>query len=324
MSNLKEQEVDLFNMSDDDSTLNFLNKKEKNNDGIYRPKIDSAKDPKQGYKSTIRFLPNLSKTDGKVGVSAIEKHIHYVNLPNFEDLKGYYDCAKNYTDKCDICTNFWKLHNSKNQADVEKAELIKRSTKYYSYILIVEDENQPELEGTIMIFPYGFKIKEKINDEKNGVADEKCNIFDLANGKDFKLVIRKVGEFPNYDSSTFLKKSAIKINGKELPVVVNESTGKNTINPKFQDKLRSFLLERTVELDDNKAKEWDDETKTKVSKVISVLNGGDVDFAETSIQQNSKKIGKSSVMDDEVDFSEKATTSKGKDEDIDDFFDIEE
>jgi len=316
-----DKEVDLFNMDTDDSTLDFLNKKEKNNDGIYRPKLESAKDPKKGYISTLRFLPNLSK-EGKVGVSAIEKHIHYVNLPNNEDLRGYYDCAKNYTDKCEICTMFWKFHNSKNAADVEKAELIKRSTKYYSYVLIVEDENQPELEGKILIYPYGYKIKEKINDEKNGVADEKCNIFDLANGKDFRLVIKKVGEFSNYDSSTFLKKSAIKISGKEVPTSINEASGKNSIVPKFQAKLRSFLLEREVELDDNKAKEWDDETKGKVSKIISVISGDDIDFAETSIKNTSK--GKnSSIEDDEVDFTETKSKTNVND-DVESFFDLDD
>ena len=206
----QDEEVDLFNMDENDSSLDFLKQKERNVDGIYRPRLDISKDPKKGYTATIRFLPNLT-TEGKVGVSAIEKHIHFVKLQGHTDLSGAYDCAKNESDKCDVCTLFWKLKNSKNQSDVEKAELINRTTKYYSYVLVVEDENQTELEGKIMIFPYGYKIKEMINDERNGVKDDACNIFDLANGKDFKLIIKKIGDYPNYDSSGFMKKSSIKI-----------------------------------------------------------------------------------------------------------------
>ena len=308
------ENVDIFDSIDAKSeTLDFLEKKGSSLDGIYRPKVT---DKKKGYVATIRFLPNLSK-DGKVLQAAIEKHQHYVDFKNHPELMGYYDCMKNFVDKCDLCTMYWKLRNSKNASDVEKAELIGRSTKYYSYILIVEDEQNRELEGKIMIYPYGYKIKEKIKDQKDGIASDPCNVFDLANGKDFKLVIKIIGDFPNYDSSSFMEVSPIKIQGKKAPVEVDEKTGKNKItNPKVKEKITTFLMERTVNLEDHLAKEWTAEDKYKVSQVLEVLVGNDINVSE----RQASRASSDNISTREPDES----TFGGDDDDAGGFFEIDE
>ena len=59
------QEMDDLFSGSLDSKMDFLNeKKSVNADGIYRIDLAKAKDKKKGYKSTVRFLPNLTK-DGK-------------------------------------------------------------------------------------------------------------------------------------------------------------------------------------------------------------------------------------------------------------------
>lgn len=307
------ENVDLFDAIDAESeTLDFLEKKGGGLDGIYRPKIT---DKKKGYVATIRFLPNLSK-EGKVLQSAIEKHQHYVDFKNHPELAGYYDCMKNFTDKCDFCTMYWRLRNSKNASDVEKAELISRNTKYYSYILVMEDEQNKDLEGKILIYPYGYKIKEKIKDQKDGISGDPCNIFDLANGKDFKLVIKQLGDYPNYDSSTFLEVSPIQIQGKRAPVEVDEKTGKNKItNPKVKEKITTFLLDRTVDVEDHLPKEWSPEEKYKVTQILEILSGNDVTISENKA---SKSSSDDISMEEDVDES-----TFGEDTDASDFFDIE-
>jgi hypothetical protein len=56
---------DLFN-GGLDSKMDFLNeRKTTNNDGIYRVDLKKIKDKKRGWRSVVRFLPNLTK-DGKV------------------------------------------------------------------------------------------------------------------------------------------------------------------------------------------------------------------------------------------------------------------
>ena len=308
------ENIDLFDSIDAQSeTLDFLEKKGSSLDGIYRPKIS---DKKKGYVATIRFLPNLSK-EGKVLQSAIEKHQHYVDFKNHPELAGYYDCMKNFTDKCDFCTMYWKLKNSKNAADVEKAELISRNTKYYSYILVIEDEQNRELEGKILIYPYGYKIKEKIKDQKDGVSGEPCNIFDLANGKNFKLVMKQLGEFPNYDSSTFMDIAPISIKGKKAPVTVDEKTGKNKItDAKVKEKITQFLMDRTVDLGDHVAKEWSTEDKYKVTTILEILAGNEVNSTQKHASKSSSDNISTNESDNEATF--------GETDDAESFFDIDE
>ena len=315
MAEYKEfDDVDLFSGVDaEDESLNFLENKGSNLDGIYRPKIT---DKTKGYKAKIRLLPNLT-LEGKVGPAAIEKHQHYVDLKNHPELVGYYDCNKNFEDKCDICTMFWKLKNSKNATEVEKAELINRNTKYYSYILVLEDEQNKELEGKILIYPYGYKIKEKIKDQRDGLAGDPCNVFDLANGKDFQLVIKQVGDYPNYDSSSFLEVSPIKIMGKPAPTTVDEKTGKNKITmAKVKQKISEFLTTRDVDLADHMPKEWTSEDKLKVSQILEILQGHDITMTEKTASQSSNDEISTKEPEDENIFGEDP-------DDAGDFFDID-
>jgi len=309
----------LFDETDESQQqeLSFLDKEKRNQDGIYRPTLDQAKDSREGFKSTIRFLRNLTR-DGKIGPAAIEKHIHYVDLPNHPDLRGYYECAKNYSPKCDLCTFYWKLAKSNNQADVEKADLIGRTTKYYSYVMIMEDEQNPDLVGKIMIFPYGYQIKEKIEAERKGeVSGDKVNVFDFVNGKDFRLIIKEKTRtggnkvLPTYEFSQFLAESPMKIynekNQKFVTIQVDED-GKIS-DKRWQTKIKETLLGRdeNVNIEDHMAKEWDDELITKVEKVISVLSGEEIDFAEESIARVKEEPTDISLDDDET---------------MDDFFDF--
>lgn len=302
----KENVVNLFDMEADDSTMNFLNKRNVSADGIYRANLKDATDKSKGYVATIRFLPNVLE-DGTLGQSAIEKHVHYANLPDYPDLQGYYDSLINFGEKCPLTTLYWKLKNSKNQAEVERAELISRTTKYYSYILVVEDEQHPEFEGKIMIFPYGYKIKEKINLERTGEnADgKKCNVFDPANGKDFRLIVKQVGDWPNYDSSSFRNVSSLKIWNEDKSVFMETPTDWDEDREKFliksakvQQKVMTYLKIKDVNLEDNSAKIWTEEDKTNVEKIIEILSGKEFSLAKESIDNASTSTSSNESLDD--------------------------
>lgn len=312
--------VNLFDMDADDQSMSFLDNKNISKDGIYRPNPKDATDKNKGYVATIRFLPNLLE-DNTLGPSAIEKHVHYAKLPDYPDLQGYYDSLINFGEKCPLTTLFWKLKNSKNQAEVERADLIGRSTKYYSYVLIIEDEQHPELEGKIMIYPFGFKIKEKIDLERNGEnADgKKCNVFDPANGKDFRLIVKQVGEWPNYDSCSFRSISPLKIwdesNNRfiEIPTEFDETKQKNVIkSPKVQQKIVEFLKSTDVNVNEHAAKQWTDEEKVKVEKIIEILSGNDVSYVNEKVSSASKSTASEKIED--------TSLSESSDDDLDEFF----
>lgn len=307
------EETDLFNMEANDPSVSVFDKQAKNLDGIYRPDLKDAKDKKTGYRSVIRFLPNLLE-NGKVGPAAVEKHIHYADFKNEPGLSGYYDCGKNFDDKCEMCTQYWKLKNSKNAADQEKAKLISRQTKYYSYVLIIEDEQHTELVGKILVFPYGYTIKEKINSEKNGdVTGEACNVFDLSRGKDFVLIIKDKGGFSNYDAAQFKEASPLKIYDAEktrfVPVPVDEE-GK--IVEKAKEKVKKFLVtrEESVNLANHMPNPWTDEQKCKVVDIINLLNGIEITGAERTAKTGGKT---SKAQIEDIDDSSTEITS-------DDFF----
>jgi hypothetical protein len=307
MNNEKQfEDVDLFDMHASDETMNVFDKKTRNSDGIYRPSLNDAKEKTKGYRAKIRFLPNVLES-GKVGVPALEKHIHYADLKTEVNLAGYYDCEKNFKDSCPLCTIFWKLFNSKNQADVERSKLISRTTKYYSYIEVLEDEQNPDLVGKILVYPYGYTIKEKIKAQRDGEIGPKCNVFDLAKGKDFQLIIKEKGGFPNYESSQFLEESPIKIwneKSKKFIEVPVDDDGKVT-DPKVKKKILTFLKERDVNLEDYEAKEWDEETKGKVDTIVVFLSGKDVAIASNEAKNTSNDLsGVNEVSDEDFDDDE--------------------
>jgi hypothetical protein len=103
------------------------------------------------------------------------------------------------------------LWNSGNESDKEIARKQKRILKYYSNILVVTDSRHPENEGTIRLFRYGKKIFDKLTEAMNPAFDdeEALNPFDFWKGANFKLKIRKVDGYWNYDKSEFDNPSAV-------------------------------------------------------------------------------------------------------------------
>jgi len=314
----------MFESSGDEQNpeLAFLNKETKNQDGIYRPNVKDAADPKgAGYKATIRFLRNVNLEGTGTGPAAVTKHVHYADLKDHPELSGFYDCEKNISQQtpCPLCATFWKLYKSNNQADVEKSKLIKRSTKFYSYVMIIEDEQHPELVGKILIYPYGPKIKQKINAEINGEVGEKCNIFDFVTGKDFRLIIKMIKtpnqdgrgttDMPNYDTSQFLAVSPIKIWNEKAakfvsPPTVEDDNGKIAIvDKKWQAKIKEVLLSRpsNVRLEDHmpSMEGWDDTKRSNVERIIQILSGSNVAFAENSVRKSGTKTPVAEVIEEE-------------------------
>lgn len=312
------QELDDLFSGNLDSKMEFLNeKKAVNADGIYRIDLSKAKDKKKGYKSVVRFLPNLTK-DGKVGQAAIEKITHYVDIKNAKELSGWFDSAKNFNEKCALTDLYYNMINSKNAILIEKAKCLKYSKKYYSYVLIIEDEQQPELVGKVMIFQYGKTIKDKILAEKNGeISGVSCNIFDLSAGKDFVLSVKEIqtGEetYPDYKGSAFRDVSSLPIffegkGFKNAPLV----DGK--IDPKVQSTIKDFLLKRDHELEEFSPKRLTDEQHAKVSEIISYLTG------KSSSSFKKETVASSEDFDFEESINSGSGTTGGDDDSDDDFF----
>ena len=104
-----------------------------------------------------------------------------------------------------------RLWNSGIEADKDKARAQKRRLHYVTNILVVQDPSNPENEGKVKIYKFGKKIFDKIMDMMNpAFADETpVNPFDFWEGADFKLKIRNVEGYRNYDKSEFSSPSSL-------------------------------------------------------------------------------------------------------------------
>ena len=98
-----------------------------------------------------------------------------------------------------------ELWNSGRDSDKEIARAQKRKLSYYSNIYVVSDPAHPENEGKVFLYKYGKKIFDKIVEAMQpAFADETpLDPFNFWTGANFKLKIRKVDGYWNYDKSEF-------------------------------------------------------------------------------------------------------------------------
>jgi len=204
MSNL-----DIFNL-DLENFVTKTNEKGGKESEFYKPYPENGKDGV--YKALVRFVPNISDP----AKSKIHKYYVYLTDPSTGD--GFsVDCPSTVGKKSILKDIFWKLKNSHSAADQELAKGFGRKEDYYALIQIVQDKNNPDLEGKIMIFKFGKKLNEMLEAQLKPEYGDPCNPFDLFSGKLFSIQSRKVGEWNNYDLCSFVgDKCAIEIDGKKM------------------------------------------------------------------------------------------------------------
>jgi len=179
----------------------FTNTTKKNEDDrFWKAEVDKSGN---GY-AVIRFLPAPQGED-----------VPWVRLWNhgFQGSGGWYieNSLTTLNEKDPAGELNSKLWNSGNEKDKEIARKQKRRLNYISNIFVVKDPSHPENEGRIFLFKFGKKIFDKLNEKMNPeFEDEKpVNPFDLWNGANFKLKIRNVEGYRNYDKSEFDDVSAL-------------------------------------------------------------------------------------------------------------------
>ena len=179
-------------------------------DRFWLPTVDKAGN---GY-AVIRFLPSPSNED----VPFIRMFDH-----GFQGPGGWYiENSLTTVGKPDPVSEYnSKLWNSGIEANKEIARKQKRRLHFISNIYIVNDSGKPENEGKVFLFKYGKKIFDKLNEAMNPqFADEEAvNPFDFWAGANFKLKIRNVEGYRNYDKSEFDKTKPLLIDDEELEVV---------------------------------------------------------------------------------------------------------
>ena len=103
------------------------------------------------------------------------------------------------------------LWNSGVESDKEIARKQKRKLQYYSNIYVIKDSANPDNEGKVFLYRYGKKIFDKLMETMQPAFEDETpvNPFDLWKGANFKLKLRKVDGYWNYDKSEFEAPSAL-------------------------------------------------------------------------------------------------------------------
>jgi hypothetical protein len=103
------------------------------------------------------------------------------------------------------------LWNSGRDEDKQIARDRKRRLHYVSNVLIVSDPSNPENEGKVKLYKFGKKIFDKIMEAMQPAFEDESpiNPYDFWEGADFKIKIRKVEGWVNYDKSEFATPSAL-------------------------------------------------------------------------------------------------------------------
>jgi gp32 DNA binding protein like len=170
---------------------------------FWQPSVDKS----GNGMATIRFLP-APAADGDDALPWVRVFNH-----GFQGPGGWFidNCLTTVNDKCPVCEHNSTLWNSGIEANKEIARKQKRKLTYIANILVVSDPSNPQNEGQIKLFKFGKKIFDKISEAMNPeFADETpVNPFDMWEGANFKLKIRNVEGYRNYDKSEFADKSAL-------------------------------------------------------------------------------------------------------------------
>ena len=180
----------------------------------------------------------------------------------------------------------WNSTSDENSPERKQAREQKRRLAYISNILVVSDPKNPQNEGKVFLYRYGKKIFDKIslimNPEFEG--DVPVNPFDLWKGANFRLKMRQVEGYRNYDQSQFTTPSPISSNDADLEKIwKSEYSLKEFLelsNFKLYDELKS-KLDDVLGLQSNVISHQSIPSfpKTSFNKVASVVDDDDDDLA---------------------------------------------
>ena len=166
-----------------------------------------------GY-AVLRFLPATSGED-----------MPWVRLWShaFQGPGGWYieNSLTTLGHKDPVSEENTRLWNTGVESDKGIARNRKRKLSYYANVYVVSDPTHPENEGQIKLFKFGKKIFDKITEAMQPAFEDETpiNPFDFWKGANFKLKIRKVDGFWNYDKSEFEGVSAIADNDDNIKAI---------------------------------------------------------------------------------------------------------
>ena len=246
-------------------------------DKFWRPQVDSA----GNGMAVIRFLP-AAPQDGEDSLPWVKIFSH-----GFQGPGGWLidNCLTTRNQQCPVCEHNNKLWNSGIEANKDIVRKQKRKLNYIANVYVVSDPKNPENEGKVVLFKFGKKIFDKITEAMNPAFEDEqaINPFDLWSGANFKLKIRKVDGYQNYDKSEFESSSPLSQDDAELERIW-----------KSEHSLQELIS-------DNEFKSYD-ALKDRLEKVLG-LNGAPA-AARTTVEQAKATAPRQAHVSDDSPFKD--------------------
>ena len=216
-ANLKRNRASLESLTKAiESTTQTAEAGSKDDTRFWQPTVDKS----GNGMATIRFLP-APGVDGEDGLPWVRRFDH-----GFQGPGGWFidNCLTTVGEKCPVCEHNSGLWNSGVEANKDIVRKQKRRLSYLANIYVVSDPAHPENDGTVRLFKFGKKIFDKISEAMNPeFADETpLNPFDLWEGANFKMKIRNVEGYRNYDKSEFAAQGALSDDEAKLETIYNK------------------------------------------------------------------------------------------------------
>ena len=257
------------------------NKNKYQDDRLWKPELDKTGN---GY-AVIRFLPAVSGED--LPWQRVWSHA-------FQGPGGWYieNSLTTLNQKDPVSEENTRLWNTGVDSDKEIARKRKRKLSYYANILVVSDPKHPENEGKVFLYKFGKKIFDKITEAMQpAFEDEKpINPFDFWKGANFKLKIRKVDGYWNYDKSEFEGVSPVAANDNDIKAIWE----------------KQYALKPFVDLSNFKSY---DELKEKLNRVLAgTRNTGTVETVNLPQQKTNGAVKSKDVSNSSTPASEEDDT----------------
>ena len=268
-----------------------LNEKGNNTDErLWKPAVDKAGN---GY-AVVRFLPQHANMD----LPWVQVWSHAFQGPGGWYIENSLTTVGKDDPVGELNRSLW---NSGRESDKDIARKQKRKLSYYANVYVVKDASNPENEGKVFIYKFGKKIFDKITASMQPEFEDEdpINPFDFWKGANFKLKIKQVAGFWNYDSSEFGKVEALLDDDKALEGIYD----------KVND-LSEFIAP-------DQFKEYDALKKRLDTVLGSKLPTGSLRYQDPEVadEDNHREVAAPVATDDELSKVPVAATSNTDEED---------
>lgn len=268
----------------------FGAKKSYKDERYWQPVLDKSG---SGF-AIIRFLPGVlvAGTDDEYENPVVQKWSHGFQGPgkqwyienNRNTLTGGDNTGEGRDPVTEYNNKLWKTNDDDLK---EQARKQKRKLSYVSNIYVVKHPGNPDDEGKVFLYQYGQKIYDKIKAKTSPSEEDKAldnelesvNVFDFWDGSNFRLKIKKVAGFNNYDDSSFDPPKPLAADDELEAIFNQEYSLKAEVAP---DKFKSY-----------------DELKKRLYEVLELEEDEEPVAEKPKVEKSKAKVVETTENDDE-------------------------